>query len=149
MQNAPSAKATVKQASPAPPPASRRDSLLAPVPLNERTGPIGPVPSRTTGRCSDKGFLPLTLDQYVEVLNWTARQLPRLKRGWSIQAAPPVFAQCPLSPQVWCQLVREFGKLLCQVAGQAQTVDATRSRLGHNRYYLKRPAHDLLTSDAS
>jgi len=141
-----SLKVTAKQDSLVPPPVLRRDSLLAPLPLNERSGPVGPVPSRTAGRCSDKGFLPLTLDQYVEVLNWTARQLPRLKRGWPIQAAPPAFTACPLTPTVWCQLVREFGKLFCQVAGQAQTVDSARSRLGQNRYYLKGPARDLLTS---
>lgn len=148
-RQSPSPKAAAKSASPTPQPMTRRDSLLAPLALNERSGPIGPVPSRTPGRCSDKGFLPLTLDQYVEVLNWTARQLPRLKRGWSVQEAPPAFAACPLPPTVWCHLVREFGKLFCQVAGEAQTVDATRSRLGRNRYYLKRPARDLLTSDAS
>ena len=148
-KNAPSQKAAVKKASSGPEPPPTRDSILAPLPLNERSGPIGPVPSRTPGRCSDKGFIPLTLDQYVEVLNWTARQLPRLKRGWSIQDAPLAFTACPLTPTVWCQLVREFGKLFCQVAGQAQTVDTTRSRIGQNRYYLKRPARDLLTSDAS
>ena len=43
--------------------------------INESTDPVGPNLSPVAGRASLKGFLSMSLAQYLELLDWTGRQL--------------------------------------------------------------------------
>jgi len=56
-------------------PVAKPDRFLAPLPLDERSGEIGPVLNLDRLRCSDKGFLPMSLADYFDLLDWTGRQL--------------------------------------------------------------------------
>ncbi|MBS0266347.1 MAG: hypothetical protein JSS02_30735, partial [Planctomycetes bacterium] len=63
---------------------SRRipDQFLAPVSLDgHNAAPLGPVLNQAGTRCSDKGFLPMSLGDYLQLLDWTGRQLARGKKG--------------------------------------------------------------------
>ncbi len=67
---------------------SRRDGWLSPIELNERAEPLTtatPAPqvvaaatksvgSRRPRRASDRGLLPMTLQTYLELLDWTGHQ---------------------------------------------------------------------------
>src|SRR5690606_5254679 len=47
------------------------DAHLAPLSLNEPAAEPGPCPSDGPWRCSDRGFLPMSLDDYLKLLDWT------------------------------------------------------------------------------
>ena len=62
---------------------------LAPVDLKERGGKTGPDVHKAGARCSNKGFLPMSTADYLQLLDWTARQVRSDKQG----ATPKQFAQ--------------------------------------------------------
>ncbi len=49
--------------------------MLSPLSIDERIDPIGPHASVTGNRCSDKGFLAMSVAEYLELPDWTARQM--------------------------------------------------------------------------
>ncbi len=119
--------ATQDDKQPSPMPATREpvvplrrkaDEFLAPLTIDERVDATGPCASVTSGRCSDKGFLPLYLVDYLQLLDWTARQVARGKQGVTPYAAPPVLQRLGLEATAWTELVRDFGKLFATVAGR-------------------------------
>ncbi len=61
--------------------APSRDCMLSPLSIDERNDPVGPNASVTGRRCSDKGFLAMSLAEYLELLDWAARQIVDGKRG--------------------------------------------------------------------
>jgi hypothetical protein len=122
------------------------DRFLSPITINEQTDPIGPVASTGGFRCSDKGFLPIPVAGYLELLDWTARQFAAGKRGSTPLDAPPIFSRLSIQPKDWCELIGNFGSLFCSVAGRPQTIDATRSRVGQHRYHIRPRVRELLAS---
>jgi len=125
--------------------AKLRDSFLAPVSIDERSGEIGPCVSKSGRRCSDKGFLPMSLEAYLELLDWSSRQIAPGKPGRTPKDVPPVLKRLGLDTETWCELVRDFGRLFCSVAGRPDCVDPLRSHRTHRRYHLRRRARELLT----
>ena len=123
---------------------SRADAWLSPVELGPQPGAL--AAGGRGARCSDKGFLPMSSAEYLELLDWTARQVAPGKRGATPESAPPIFERLDLKPEVWSELVADFGKLFSIVAGLPQRVDATRSRQSGSRYYLPRGARQLLSA---
>lgn len=126
-------------------------SSLAPIALDERAAamcnPTNPMPSTSSRRCSDLGFLPMSLDDYLELLDWTARQTVAGKRGQTPAAAPAILERLSYHPTVWCELVGKFGRLFFHVAGRPQTIDGRRSRSDH-RFNMRRAARDVFSSTA-
>ncbi len=122
------------------------DVFLAPVEIDELNDPPGARPSATAERCSDQGFLAMPTAAYLELLDWTARQIVDGKRGSTPEDAPPIFERLKIKPAVWCELVTRFGKLFSLVAGQPHRVDAFRSRFRKKRYHLRQAARELLSA---
>ncbi len=122
------------------------DACLSPVTIDEASDPIGPHASVTGQRCSDKGFLAMSLEYYLELLDWTARQVAPGKRGRTPAGTPSVLSRLGLDRESWCELVSDFGKLFCTVAGRAEVVDSMRSRHGHRRFHLRRRARERMTA---
>ena len=60
------------------------------VEIDELNDPIGPRTSYGRQRCSDKGFLGMPAAAYMELLDWTARQIVNGKRGATPEDAPPI-----------------------------------------------------------
>jgi post-segregation antitoxin (ccd killing protein) len=128
-------------ASPAP------DRFLSPLELDEPGGAPGPCVNRRGTRCSDKGFLPISVAAYLELLDWTARQTVPGKRGSTPSDAPPILERLKVSATTWCELVSDFGRLFSTVAGHPRIVDSTRSRRGHRRFHLTARVRELLPMD--
>jgi hypothetical protein len=120
------------------------DGFLSPLTIDERMDSLGPDASHCGSRCSDKGFLPISLTEYRELLDWTARQRAAGKSGSTPKDAPPILARLSLDSRAWCQLIDGFGRLFCHVAGRPQTIDATRSRFGQHRFHLPKRIRALL-----
>ena len=125
-------------------PLERPDCFLSPVQIDELKDALGARPSASPARCSDKGFVTLGVADYVQLLDWTARQLAPDKLGATPAGAPPVFERLKLRSEVWCELVRNFGIYFSLVAGQPHCVDGYRSRVRRQRFHLKARARDLL-----
>ena len=95
----------------------RADRFLSPLPIDEASSDaLGPAASTAGFRCSDKGFLPMPLDEYLRLLDWTARQRADGKRGFTPEQAPPILQRLGLSADTWCELVENFGRLFHNVA---------------------------------
>jgi hypothetical protein len=114
------------------------DRFLARLPIEERSDPIGPHPSSAPDRCSDKGFLPMSVADYVELLDWTARQVVRGKRGHTPTDAPPILQRLSLNANVWTALARDFGRMFHHAAGKPRTIDECRSRVAQRRFHVPR-----------
>jgi hypothetical protein len=129
------------------------DRFLAPIELgNKGKGKPGMQVSRDGFRCSDKGFLPLTQAEYLEILDWTARQIGPGKVLTKPKSVPAVVEQLNQqlpSTAVWCELVRDFHNLFGAVAGNPGSVDAMRSLVNGYRYRLSPRARVLLPATES
>ncbi len=121
------------------------DSFLAPVDLCEATVEPGPQPSTCGRRCSDKGFLPLSCPEYLELLDWSARQVARGKPGTTPWDSPPILIRLGLSPTVWFQMVANFDGLFTTMAGMPESIDRQRGNQTGRRFYLKRKTRELLS----
>jgi hypothetical protein len=123
-----------------------KDAFLSPLAIDEQTDPIGPSPSQNCKRCSDKGVLAMPIEEYLALLDWTARQSVPGKRGCTSGELPPVLRRLGLDGKTWCELVSDFGKLFCHVAGRPEHVDTIRSHRTHRRYYLRHRARELFAA---
>ena len=97
-----------------PPPA---DDWLAPIFLDERaeayvgpdassSGNSGATPSTfcnpiRSARISNKGFLPMTVDQYLSLLDSVGRVIREGKRGCIPADLPPILQRLGLEPTTW------------------------------------------------
>ena len=126
--------------------AQQRDRSLAPIHLNELRDALQVMPSQSGYRCSDRGFLNMSSTDYIELLDWTARNIAPGKRGSTPVDAPPIFERLGLgmSATTWCELVANFGKLFKIVAGKPHHVDAHRGVRRPKRFKLSRQARELL-----
>lgn len=87
----------------------------------------------------------MSLVDYLDLLDWTARGSVPGKRGRTPASAAGVLKRLGMSPTDWCELTSDFGKLFGTVAGQTECVDALRSHQTHRRYHLRRRARELMT----
>jgi REP element-mobilizing transposase RayT len=127
--------------------ADRFLSPIALIPADDQR--LGPQASSNRFRCSDKGFLPLSQGDYLELLDWTARQVAPGKRGTTPPSAPPLFQRLSgklPTATAWVELVQDFGKLFAVVAGHPQTIRATRSRISGFPHRMRPRVRELLSS---
>jgi hypothetical protein len=119
-------------------------SALCPVQLDGEGSGTGPCVHHGGRRASDKGFLPLTAAKYLELLDWTARELRSDKRGVTPEEAAPIFERLGIDGPTWCELTRNFDQMFSIVAGMPPQIDAARSRKRGQRYYLPAQTRSLL-----
>ena len=117
---------------------SRADAFLAPVPIDERKDPLGPHASRNGTRSSDKGFLAMAEAEYLEILDWLAREKVVGKRGSTPRTVPPVLERLGIEPTLWSAMVKDFGRAFKNVAGTAKSISEARSLKTHRKFYLAR-----------
>ena len=125
-----------------------RDRFLSPLTIDELRDSIGPCPSQSGFRCSEKGFLSISTIDYIELLDWTAMQIGLGKSRSTPSHVPPILKRLSLNPEVWSALVENFGKLFNNMAGRPETIDMNRSRIRRRRFHLRREARALLETEA-
>jgi len=84
--------------------------FLSPLEIDKKNADVGPCASQTGQRCSDKGFLSMSLASYLELLDWTACQFVAGEQGVTPQSSPAVFARLKIREEVWFELVSDFGR---------------------------------------
>jgi REP element-mobilizing transposase RayT len=107
------------------------DRWLSPVYLNERKAPGPMVMVNGLGfRASDKGFLPIKLVDYLSLVDWTGRQIANGKRGRIPDKCKPILERLGLSREIWCDLVKDFGRLFGRVAGRPGSLEQSAESSG-------------------
>ena len=119
---------------------------LAPVELRGRASTTGPCANKRGARCSNKGFLPMSTAEYLSLLDWTARQTRSGKRGATPKQFAPLFDRLGISADVWCRLVKDFGKLFSVVAGQPSRIDEHRAKGTSRRYRARHETRELMAT---
>ncbi len=113
----------------------RGDAWLAPITIDEKSSSYeGAMPNQVGQRASDKGFLAMSLESYLKLLDWTGRQLRRdHKRGRIPDELAPILNRIGLSSEVWCDVVSRFGKIFKRAAGTPESLarEAKRRRQGY------------------
>ncbi len=85
-----------------------RDGWLAPMTLNPRAH--GPMAHKQGLRASDKGFLSISLEDYLKLLDWTGRQGRPDKPGKIPDDHMPILERLGIAGDMWCDLVWGFKK---------------------------------------
>jgi len=93
---------------------------LEPLSENLHGGPIA-------RRASSLGCLPMTLDQYLSLLDWTGRQIRKDKVGNIPGEFDPILERLECSAESWLDLVKNFRKRFRTEAGLAKSVLSFRS----------------------
>lgn len=144
--NAANGSADAATANAADPARERRyaDSHMAPLEIDEKHDPTGPHLSCTSHRCSDKGYLPISLKKYIELLTWSVEQIHKRKQRQPLADSPSELAELQMEPEVWCELTTKFTDLFYAVAGSPESIDAHRS-LSDKRFHMPAKTRDMLS----
>jgi hypothetical protein len=119
------------------------DVFLSPVSVAIGTETPSAMASQTGKRCSDTGFLQMSEQAYLELLDWTARQTAAGKPGRTSGDQPPILARLGLPASVWLKVVADFGKLFPTMAGLPRHVECVRSRKRGLRFHVLAAAKEL------
>ncbi|MGB0596092.1 MAG: hypothetical protein ACPGLY_05350 [Rubripirellula sp.] len=103
---------------------------MSPVEINEAKDPLGPIPSRDRRRASRKGFLSISLRAYLDLIDWTGRQIRKGKVGKIPDHLAPILARIGLVPADWCVLIRNFDTKFKRAVGSRANLKREAIRVG-------------------
>jgi hypothetical protein len=116
----------------------KADSFLAPIQIAESEDCNSDKTSKSRKRCSNKGFLPISSLDYLQLLDLTARLQRSDKSGFSPSGLEPLMNRLGIEIDEWKRLTKDFGRMFSQVAGKPQTIANARSLKTHRRFKIKR-----------
>ena len=109
-----------------------RAGWLSPVPVDPPRKKVREEPA--TRRASNRGILPMSLDEYLRLLDWTGRQLRRPveqrgkgKTGKIPENCAPILDRLECSAETWLDFVQNFRKRFRVEAGLPQSLRTFRS----------------------
>ncbi|MBB3060488.1 hypothetical protein [Microbulbifer rhizosphaerae] len=74
--------------------------------------------------------IPLSLDGYLELVDWSGRILREGKRGAIDEKLPPILDRLQIDPQHWLYLNRNFESRFKSLVGAAHSMRSACERLG-------------------
>jgi hypothetical protein len=86
--------------------------------------------SRTGRRASDKGLLPMTLEKYLELLDWTGRQLREGKSGVIPDSLAPILHRLRIRAERWLELIEHYDSWFGNFVGHLEQLRAAAVRAG-------------------
>ena len=105
---------------------------LAPLERNESDTPE-PF-ACVSGRCSNKGVIPVQLEEYLVLLDWTGRQVARGKSGKISRETAPILSRLGIEPSGWLTLVTKLETLFYRVVGSPRTLAEEAKKRGRRWY---------------
>jgi hypothetical protein len=110
---------------------------VEPAPTSTLDAPGSTVskPSLVPEHLKIRPALPLSLDEYLDVLDWTGREIRESKRGHIPEHIAPILTRLEIDCNTWLQTVLNFGSLFYRVAGKIESIREAAKRLG--RRWLK------------
>jgi REP element-mobilizing transposase RayT len=102
----------------------------------------GPCRSRPTlaARASDRGYLPIELEKYLSLLDWTGRELRAGSRGTIPTRLSPILDGLGLNSECWLETVLHFGRWFKRAAGGRDSLAAAALRCGRRWFQGQRAA---------
>ena len=81
-------------------------------------------------RASDRGYLPIELEKYLSLLDWTGRELRAGSGGTIPGRLSPILERLGLNGECWLETVRHFGRWFKRAAGGRESLAAAAMRCG-------------------
>ena len=106
----------------------RVDRWLAPLTLERDQ--LGEMPAKDGFRASDKGLLPMSLDDYLRLLDWAGRAERRGKRGAIPAELSPILERLGVVGEELLETVREFPRRFPRFAGRVEQFTARAAEAG-------------------
>ena len=76
-------------------------------------------------RASNKGILSMGVGEYLQLLDWTARQIRSDKRGATPKELEPIFERLEISAELWVDCVLNFRKWFRSAIVRSGTLPST------------------------
>ena len=76
--------------------------------------------------------------EYLEILDWLARNRVAGKRGSTPVEAPAIFERLGIEAMAWSQMVQDFGCMFKNVAGKSTSIEQARSLKTRRKFYCAR-----------
>jgi len=92
----------------------------------------------------DVGAFQVHLVSYLELLDWTGREIRKDKYGSIPKHLAPILSRIGLDCHDWCDLVKKFGKVFKRAAGRADSLAGEAARRSQN--WLCAPGNPLQPS---
>lgn len=96
-------------------------------------------------RASNKGFMSLTLNEYLELLDWTGRRIVPDKPGSIPECEPPVLARLGIKADGFIALIREMGELDGVALGSVAAMASEALRIGRKWLHHSRRLEDVVS----
>lgn len=103
---------------------------MSPIEIDESTDSTESLESKHGRRASDRGFIPMSVLAYLELLDWTGREIRRGKRGSIPAHLAPLLTRLGLDLSRWCDLVLKFGRSFKRVIGRVENLRTEAARRG-------------------
>ncbi|MFM7037515.1 MAG: transposase [Planctomycetaceae bacterium] len=94
---------------------------------------------RTTRRLTNRGCLLMSLDQYLQLVDWTGRQLRLDKPGLIPAHLDAILTRLDCSTDTWLDLIRNFRRRFLTEAGRPETLQSVAQLRRHCRGTHHRP----------
>lgn len=107
-----------------------RSGWMSPLEINEKNDPVGPRVDDSGRRASCKGFLAMSLEQYLELLDWTGRQIRSGNHGCIPADLLSILRRIGVDSQGWCKLVTKFERVFKRAAGAPESLAREAIRRG-------------------
>ena len=114
------------------------DRWLAPLTL--QADHLGDVPCTSGERASDKGLLSMTLDEYLQLLDWSGRQLRANKRGAIPAHLAPILERLGIEGDELLDTLDDFPRLFRRLVGRAEQILERAQEVGRRWMHGVRPA---------
>ena len=101
---------------------------------SESTPLSGPSDYRSV-KAGRHGFRPVSVDEYLKLLDWTGRQVVAGKRGAIDEAWPPILERLGLQPALWLKTIEEYGTCFHGAVGHVEAMVHQAARTG--RHWLQ------------
>ena len=75
---------------------------------------------------------------YLEILDWLARNRVAGKRGSTPVEAPAIFERLGIDSGAWAETMKDFGRLFKNVAGKSTSIEQARSLKTRRKFYRAR-----------
>ena len=118
---------------------AHRCRALSKLEIDEANDPVGSAPSRSGRRCSDKGFLPISFERYLELLKWTLG----MNQDGDIEL-PAALRFSKLPAKVWLSMTNRFGELFGSIAGSLDSMAEERKHVSGDAYFIRKQARVVL-----
>ena len=104
---------------------------LSPIEIKEASDPTGSDADKSHRRASLKGFLPMSLLRYLELLDITGRQV-KSGKGSIPGSVQPLLKRLGIEVDSWFRLIEDFGRLFKRAAGRSASISAEAAHRGQN-----------------